>query len=105
MQEPYVQGVAIQDGPESCVGVREDVGEALTGVRMGRVLSREIRLVRGADAVIRSGRRYDRRHQRKAPIDPARSETPRTCGIFLRENREIPWCGGTYREGRKAVRR
>ena len=37
MEEPYVEGVAIHDGPESCVVVREGGGEALTGVRAGRV--------------------------------------------------------------------
>src|SRR3990170_8793119 len=43
MQEPYTEGLAIHGGPESCVGVREGDGEALTGVRMGAVSSREIR--------------------------------------------------------------
>jgi hypothetical protein len=43
MREPYAEGVANRSGPESCVGTREGVGEALTGVRTGRVLSREIR--------------------------------------------------------------
>ncbi len=43
MKEPYIEGLATRDGPESCVDVREDGGEALTGVRMGRVSSREIR--------------------------------------------------------------
>ena len=42
MGEPYIEGVAIHGGPESCVGVREGAGEALTGVRVGRPLSREI---------------------------------------------------------------
>ena len=31
----YVEGVAIHDGPESCVDAREGVGEVLTGVRAG----------------------------------------------------------------------
>jgi len=43
MKEPYIEGLATHDGPESCAGVREGVGEALTGGNAGRVLSREIR--------------------------------------------------------------
>ncbi len=42
MKEPYVEGVATHDGPKSCVVVRKGGGEALTGVRAGEVLSREI---------------------------------------------------------------
>ncbi len=41
MKEPYGEGLAIHAGPESCVYVREGVGEALTGVHAGWVLSRE----------------------------------------------------------------
>jgi RNA-directed DNA polymerase len=41
MQEPYGEGVASHTGPESCVAAREGGDEALTGVRAGRVLSRE----------------------------------------------------------------
>lgn len=44
MQESYIEGVANHDDPESCVGSREAVGEALTGARAGRVLSREIKV-------------------------------------------------------------
>jgi RNA-directed DNA polymerase len=51
MKESYGEGVATHTGPESCVGVREGVGEALTGVRAGQPLSREIRCFRGAHAV------------------------------------------------------
>ncbi len=35
MRELYIEGVAIHGDPESCVGVREDAGEALTGARVG----------------------------------------------------------------------
>jgi hypothetical protein len=42
MRELYIEGVAIHGDPESCVGVREDAGEALTGARVGWLLSREI---------------------------------------------------------------
>jgi hypothetical protein len=33
MKESYVEGLASYGGPESCVYIREGVGEALTGVR------------------------------------------------------------------------
>jgi hypothetical protein len=38
MKELYIEGLATHDGPESCVGVREGVGEALTGARAGRAM-------------------------------------------------------------------
>ncbi len=41
MKESYVEGLASHNGPESCGGAREGVIEALTGVRAGRVFSRE----------------------------------------------------------------
>jgi hypothetical protein len=41
MRVLYIEGVAIHGGPESCVGVREGVGEALTGVAQAGLLSRE----------------------------------------------------------------
>jgi hypothetical protein len=34
MRELYIEDLANHGGPESCVGVREGVGEALTGVRV-----------------------------------------------------------------------
>ena len=42
MKEPYVEGPATHDGPESCTGDHEGAGEALTGAHAGRVLSRDI---------------------------------------------------------------
>ena len=43
MKVSYVEGLATHIGPESCVNiVRKGEGEALTGVRAGWVLSREI---------------------------------------------------------------
>ena len=97
MKESYVEGIASHGGPESCVHIREDVGEALTGVRAGRVLSRVIhaprrepRVVRGAEAVEASRRPYRCSRKGKAAPDPARSKTPRTRGNILHGNREIP---------------
>jgi len=42
MKEPYDEGVANHIGPESCGGASNGAAEALTGVRAGQVLSREI---------------------------------------------------------------
>jgi RNA-directed DNA polymerase len=42
MQEPDDVGLASHIGPESCADVRKGGGEALTGVHVGWVLSREI---------------------------------------------------------------
>jgi hypothetical protein len=96
MKESYGEGIATHTDPESCVGVREGAGEALTGGRAGRVLSREIhasprkrRLLRGADAVEVGGRPYLTRRYREARRDPARSETPSTYGRTSHGNREI----------------
>ena len=90
MKESYAEGLATHGGPESCAAAREGSCEALTGVRAGRVLSRESNFLRGADAVRRSGRPHSVCQYRETHRDPARSETPCTYGNTSRENREIP---------------
>jgi hypothetical protein len=96
MKESYGEGVAIRTGLESCVITRKGVGEALTEVRAGRVLSRETncpvamrRELRGADAVVMVGRQHLAHRYRETHQDPARSETPCMYGNALRGNREI----------------
>ena len=82
MKESYGEGVASHTGPKSCVGVRKDEGEALTGVHAGPVLSREIvappqgGLLRGADVFEDNGRPHRQRCYGKALTDPARSLDP-----------------------------
>jgi hypothetical protein len=39
VQVQYGEGVAIRTGPEPCVGIREGVGEASVGERIGQPLS------------------------------------------------------------------
>ena len=90
MKESHVKGLAAHSGPESCVVAREGRGEALTGVRAGRVFSRESTFLRGADAVRRSVRPRPEHRYREMLGDPARSETPCMYGNTSRENREIP---------------
>ncbi|CAG4917635.1 unnamed protein product [Acidithrix sp. C25] len=60
MKELYIEGLANHDDPESCVGVREDAGEALTGARAGQAIEARNQRIRGADAVYGSGRQHHR---------------------------------------------
>ena len=102
MRELYTEGVATHGGPESCVGVREDEGEALTGVRAGWAIEPRNQRVRGADAVEMSGRQYRRRRYREPSADPARSKNLCMHGTSLHENREIPWSPVRLIAGRAA---
>lgn len=91
MKESYGERPATHTGPESCGAVREDRVEALTGVRAGRVLSREMRKLRSADAVEVSGRLHPMHRYRERYGNSARSKTPCTYGNASHENREVPW--------------
>ena len=76
MRELYVEGVAIHDGPESCAVVREDGGEALTGVRAGRAIEPRKNRVRGADAVYRGGRQHRVWRETRATVGPCAVREP-----------------------------
>jgi len=89
MKESYAEGLATHSGPESCGASRKGSIEALTGVRAGRVFSRERNLLRDADVVRRSGRLHRAHRDREMRSSPARSETPCTYGNTSRENREV----------------
>ena len=111
MKESYVESLASYGGPESCVHIREGVGEALTGVRAGRVSSRvmhaprrELRVVRGAEAVEKCRRPHRCCRIGEAALDPARSETPRTRGNISHGNREIPRPAALRRQTLAAAR-
>jgi hypothetical protein len=105
MRESDTEGVAIHGGPESCVGVREGAGEALTGVRAGWAIEPRNQGFRGADVVKRGGRQHRRQRYRELSGDPARSKTLCMHGISMRENREVPrspapLIGGRAAQGR-----
>ena len=51
MEVHHGEGIASHIGPEPCAVVREDLGEASAGDRIGQPLSREIDVILGADAV------------------------------------------------------
>jgi hypothetical protein len=76
MRESYIEDLANRGGPESCVGDPRGRSEALTGVHAGRLLSPEIGLVRGADALGNDGRQHRGRRFREPFVDPAGSKNP-----------------------------
>src|ERR1700730_5400107 len=90
MKESYECEVATHIGPESCGAAREGGVEALTRERAGRVFSRAMQSIRGADAVGESGRPHPVHRHREVQRSPARSETPCTYGSTSRGNRENP---------------
>lgn len=89
MRELHVEGVATHDDPESCIGVREDGGEAFDRGTCGPGIEPRNQEFQGADAVIRSGRQHASNRYREARCSPARSQTPCTYGTSLCENREV----------------
>ncbi|OQC04808.1 MAG: hypothetical protein BWX80_02326 [Candidatus Hydrogenedentes bacterium ADurb.Bin101] len=90
MKVLYSEGVANHTGPGPWLFSREGLWQALAGESMGRVLSRENFLFRGADDVPICGRPHWHRRNRDTLPDPARSKTPSTCRRSLRGTREIP---------------
>ena len=90
MRESDTEGVAIHGGPESCAGVREGVGEALTGVRVGRPLSREIKVIGVPTLLTEAEGNTVGSVIRELSVGPARSKNPCMHGISRRENREVP---------------
>jgi hypothetical protein len=90
-KEPDIEGVAIHGGPESCVVVREDVGEALTGVHVGGAIEPRNPRSRGADAVVKAEGNTGGSVICELPLGPARSVNPGMRGSFMGENGEISW--------------
>jgi hypothetical protein len=111
MEISYVEGLASHGGPESCVYIREGVGEALTGGRAGRVLScvihapgRKVWDDRGAEVVETHRRPHRACRLGEAGMDPAQSETPCMRASTLFGNREIPRPSVARREAFAAER-
>jgi hypothetical protein len=84
MKEPYGEGVATHTAPESCAVDREVGGEALTGVRAGWAMSREIHAPR--KRALRGCRRRELRRKATPPVPLSRGtagpravERPQAC--------------------------
>ena len=90
MKDSYVEEIANQSGPESCVYAGNHIGEALTGGDAGQVLSREnLTKLRGADAMDGSGRQHQTNRYCEIGEDPARSETLCMYPSISRGSREV----------------
>ena len=74
MQVHYDEGIANRIDPEPCAGIREDIGEASAGGRAGQPLSRDRKLVPGADAVCVAEGKYVQARKRERLDGPAWSE-------------------------------
>jgi hypothetical protein len=105
MKTLYIEGVAIHDDPESCIGARKGDGEALTGVHAGWAIEPRNNDDRGADAVPVSGRQHRPMRQRKHASNPARSKNLCMHGVSMRENREVPSSPVTKNDRRVAQKR
>ena len=98
MKESDSERVANCTGPEPCVGRPQgrgrSVGRGTCGLgiepRNRGPVARATGTLQGADGVETGGRQHWTCRYREARPDPARSETPRTHGINLYGNREIP---------------
>jgi hypothetical protein len=88
-KKPCTEGLATHGDPESCGHDRKGVPEALTGAHAGRVLSREIEILPGAEVV--SGAEGNTSCTKKGEVRRTwrgRHETPSMRGSTMRENRE-----------------
>ena len=104
MQVHHDEGAAIHIGPEPCAGIREGVGEASAGERIGQPLSRESLIFPDADVVeITEGNMGSA--ITRAPVRSGVVEDPGMCGSSLHGNREISGsaCGRTPQAGRRGA--
>ncbi len=90
MKESDIEGLAIHGGPESCVGVRKGVGEALTGVPVGRVIEPRNQGFGVPTPSMEAEGNIAGGAIRESSADPARSEILCMRGVSRRENREVP---------------
>jgi hypothetical protein len=105
MEKSYREGIASYSGPESCVGDRKVVDEALTGEHSGWPLSREIQ--NPTPRCRRSSCMWKATSVRalsRVPTEPRAVEDPmHECNYSIRESGDPAFvrrtgCGGPHRE-------
>ena len=109
MQESYNEDLASHIVPESCAFAGNSLGEALTGVRAGIVLSPEIiGHFPSADALQERRRSHRVYHYGKIVTDSTGSETYRMYGNTLYGNRDTLYLSrrlaGSHEESHLGVR-
>ena len=90
MKESYSEGIANHTGLGSYAVARKGGGGTLIEVRTGRVLSREISINQGVDAVLICGRQHELQRNGELERGPARSKTPGMYGNTQHGDWEIP---------------
>jgi RNA-directed DNA polymerase len=88
VQVSFSEGLANHTVPESCADTREGVGEALTGVRIGWVLSRE-NTTPGTPTLCVEWKATRTGASSRAPGRPGAVVDPSMCVRSLPGNREI----------------
>ena len=89
MKESYNEVLARHVGPESCAAVGNNLGEALTGVCTGRVLSPEITGIHPSADVVQEYRRpHHIHHHGEMYMDSTGSETSCMYGNTIHGSRD-----------------
>jgi hypothetical protein len=105
VQVRHDEGIANHIGPEPCAGIREDVGEASVGERTGQPLSRDRKLIPGADAVCVAEGNMSKSANASAWATRRGRRTWHVRTLHVREpgglrvGRRLLWADGPRREG------
>ena len=105
MQVHYDEGIANRIDPKPCAGIREDVGEASAGGRAGQPLSRDRKLIPGADAVCVAEGNMPKSVIASAWVTRRGRRTWHVRTLLVREpgslrvGRRLIWADGPRREG------
>jgi hypothetical protein len=76
--------------PSHALATREGAAKRWTGVRAGRAIEPRIKEFGVSTSLARAEGNIAGGAMREPSGDPARSKNQGMCGIFMRENREIP---------------
>jgi hypothetical protein len=105
VQVHYDEGIANRIDPKPCAGIREDAGEASVGGRAGQPLSRDRKLIPGADAVCVAEGNMPKSVIASAWVTRRGRRTWHARTLLAREpgdlrvGRKPPWADGPRREG------